>query len=939
MGATGVPSTDLSAMRAEAPKLASPATPLLAPSIPSKWAIAVLLALTVAWHGKLLLGYLPISTDNLMFYGPLFQQTWDDGPPLWNRFQGSGSPLIDNLQAAPWYPPRWPFYVLADWRTYYGPFMFLHQALATIGAWWWIRCAGLSGWAAVVGGAMYGLGGHMTGRAINPTIFFGSCWLPVLLAGACGMSRAHRRSTVLGWWMIAATGSPHLLFYGGVGWGLTLLCVGLHGLPDWRAWWRAAWIQGGHMGLGLAIGGPTVIAALARLPLSLREETTVATNLQGSLGWNEIVRGLLGGTGGNVYPEFIDKCMYIGPIAAVLLVTEALRRCSWRQPAWRASVALIVAGLWLALGSNAGVQYVMGAIPGFSMLAGPARALILVAAGTALGVACGIARLADDPPRRSHRRVGVALAGFLLGMWVFVRFLGRITGDDAPSLWDWFHAWLREPSAVLPQMIAAMEAIVWLPMLAATWMWSTGQPRARVVGTSALLILTLFHFASRAGLPSRPPESMDPATKPALLAAKARESFAAGEPFRVVGLDALRINAYDHSELHMREFLTPNVAGLAGLEDIQGFDPLTYRSYRDLCHRLAGRAAYSDPLRSLEIARPDETLFQLLNVRYLVGHPRDLALTNLPIAMHPQGERTARVAEWTADRQNKAIERWSFVGLADFTRGMPRGTVVAVLHLQTVEGPRSFYLRLGHEIADISATNPWAGLGGQGEGLPGHARWTAFNPQRPDGSWRVLQQTWRGYVEFGEPLHVVAAGFELAAPCLVQISSQAVRLARTPSFNETWRLAIGSEHEVAPVWEYLPWQPRAVFLADERVAEDQSAARLTIDESALATPPLNKVIQSIRVRTNSLQVSAEAEADGWILFREIWTPGWKATLDGAATAVYRVNDVFRGVRLPKGAHTIEMVYRPTRALLALGFSSMLALCWLMWEWRRRKEPS
>ncbi len=74
---------------------------------------------------------------------------------------------------------------------------------------------------------------------------------------------------------------------------------------------------------------------------------------------------------------------------------------------------------------------------------------------------------------------------------------------------------------------------------------------------------------------------------------------------------------------------------------------------------------------------------------------------------------------------------------------------------------------------------------------------------------------------------------------------------------------------------------------------------------------------------------------------------WKATIDGRATEVLRVNSVFQGVVVPTGAHDVEFAYRPSlhalmvaagsRALLLLGVIVALVMKRSHWRPHRSAE--
>ncbi len=60
------------------------------------------------------------------------------------------------------------------------------------------------------------------------------------------------------------------------------------------------------------------------------------------------------------------------------------------------------------------------------------------------------------------------------------------------------------------------------------------------------------------------------------------------------------------------------------------------------------------------------------------------------------------------------------------------------------------------------------------------------------------------------------------------------------------------------------------------------------------------------------RVTVETEADGrrLLVLRDVYYPGWVATIDGAPTPIRLANAAFRAVSVPAGRHRVDFVYQP-----------------------------
>ena len=85
-----------------------------------------------------------------------------------------------------------------------------------------------------------------------------------------------------------------------------------------------------------------------------------------------------------------------------------------------------------------------------------------------------------------------------------------------------------------------------------------------------------------------------------------------------------------------------------------------------------------------------------------------------------------------------------------------------------------------------------------------------------------------------------------------------------------------------------------------------------------------------------------AAREAGVLFLSIpFNRGWRATIDGQATAVHRINVGFVGIAIPAGDHAVELRFVPEGGRLGFAVSLLAALAGLAWVGiaARRRTPA
>jgi hypothetical protein len=72
--------------------------------------------------------------------------------------------------------------------------------------------------------------------------------------------------------------------------------------------------------------------------------------------------------------------------------------------------------------------------------------------------------------------------------------------------------------------------------------------------------------------------------------------------------------------------------------------------------------------------------------------------------------------------------------------------------------------------------------------------------------------------------------------------------------------------------------------------------------------------------SHSREIHAITKSDAYLVFSEVWYPGWSVTIDGIPSEFSKANYAFRAVYLPAGDHIIHTEFKPQIWYVSLGIS-------------------
>ena len=91
-----------------------------------------------------------------------------------------------------------------------------------------------------------------------------------------------------------------------------------------------------------------------------------------------------------------------------------------------------------------------------------------------------------------------------------------------------------------------------------------------------------------------------------------------------------------------------------------------------------------------------------------------------------------------------------------------------------------------------------------------------------------------------------------------------------------------------------------------------------------------------RQSPNKITIHTDASQPGWVLWSEVWYPGWRAWVDGERSPVVRGDYLFQAIPVPAGEHEVVVGYRPVLFYVG-GCISLVALGAVFFFLRKKNQ--
>jgi len=95
-------------------------------------------------------------------------------------------------------------------------------------------------------------------------------------------------------------------------------------------------------------------------------------------------------------------------------------------------------------------------------------------------------------------------------------------------------------------------------------------------------------------------------------------------------------------------------------------------------------------------------------------------------------------------------------------------------------------------------------------------------------------------------------------------------------------------------------------------------------------------IVEVTSQPGHVEISVESQNGGWLVMRDVWYPGWQASVDNVRVEIFRADYLFRAVPVLGGEHLVEFKYRPTSFTIGIIFSMIGVAVIIFLNWKTKQ---
>ena len=866
--------------------------------------------------------------------------------PFWNPYLFGGTPLLANPQAAVLYPLHWPLIWLPVTRQVYWSAA-IHTWLLGAGGYWLLQRWGSGVWASLVtalvlsgAGIVGGLMGHL--NQLNVAAW--GLWAVLCVEGTSRNVKERwgavpgvlARSVALGIVVALMLLAGHTQTVYIVLFGLGIWCLWPLVERQWRETLARLTVYAVGVFLGVLVSAPQLLPTWELSGLGLRTgglsylDATSFSLKPLQLPWTLLpAYGLLSLEAVFDTPAYTEFVAYVGVIGLALALLGAWKG---RGRACAFGLLFVVFGLTLGLGRWNPLYFVLHAlVPGFDLFRVPARWMLLYTYGAGVLAGLGAQWLLRWLAQRQDGQRGktaVRWAPPLLLLLLAVELL--LAARSLP------HTHPTAPEAVDGVRSAPAHLLT--------------DPNREVNGPAAggrFLGLSTITFDpgdmadyQRIMLEGNPPQ-LDQATFDDLVIAQ-----------------------------KVQELLVPNLALLWRIPSFDGFDGgvLPLQRYNQFAQLLIppDELVPDGRLREQLQAIPAASLLNLMNVQFLITDKiRDLWFEDVYYdrqigARLSQAQPATQVAVERADvLEATHLDLIAFAEAGDDVWAALAGTAtpVASVNVRSSDGISQTFTvtaggATGAQLADGSLDSPLAQASGATVAardvdagrqeyrvrLPFDA---PFTPETVEV--RLLDDRFAVAVQAATLYDERTGMFTALLPSdrghFGRVHSGDVKIYAN---QDLWPRAYISTQTAA-----ADGPEQATALLREQLAGSARLSPLTVVEGLAALQGSNSEgnssAQIIAYAPEHVEVHTSSATPGVLVLADALYPGWRASVDGKAAAIYPANVLFRAVPLPAGEHTVVFTFEPSGWRLGLGVAGigillMAVLGLLAWRgFRRRRD--